>query len=65
MIPQMTCFQSIDHKSRVQYHPDTHNILELKKNLEFNYGHIYEILANVRRLVMAKMGNKKSIWSSR
>ena len=33
MLLQMTCFQSIDSKSPLQYHPETHNILKLKGNL--------------------------------
>ena len=33
MLLQMTCFQSIDSKAPLQYHPETHNILKLKGNL--------------------------------
>ena len=33
MLLQMTCFQNIDNKSPLQYHPETHNSLKLKGNL--------------------------------
>lgn len=51
MVPQMTCFQSIDHKPLVQYHSETHNILELKGNSELNFGHT----SYVPRLVLLKL----------
>lgn len=33
MLLQMTCFQNIDNKSPLQYHPETQNSLKLKGNL--------------------------------